>query len=84
MSVSTTGLELPTRSRVLREAISNLIKHSGASRASVSCRIGDDFQLVIRDNGKGIPLELDGRLDRGHGMASMKQRAKQMQGQCLV
>ena len=70
--------------RVLREAISNLIKHSGASRASVSCRIGDDFQLVIRDNGKGIPLELDGRLDRGHGMASMKQRAKQMQGQCLV
>ena len=32
----------------------------------------------------GIPLELDGRLDRGHGMASMKQRAKQMQGQCLI
>ncbi|WP_428416992.1 sensor histidine kinase [Methylibium sp.] len=70
--------------RVLREATSNLIKHSGASRATVTCRIGDEFQLVIRDNGRGIPLELDGRLDRGHGMASMKQRAKQMQGQCLI
>ncbi len=70
--------------RVLREATSNLIKHSGASRAIVSCEVGDDFQLVIRDNGRGIPLELDGRLDRGHGMASMKHRAKQMQGQCLV
>ncbi|WP_428420256.1 ATP-binding protein [Methylibium sp.] len=70
--------------RVLREATSNLIKHSGASRASVTCRIGDEFQLVIRDNGRGIPLELDGRLDRGHGMASMKHRAKQMQGQCLI
>lgn len=71
--------------RVLREATSNLIKHSGASRAVVSCTVGDDdFQLVIRDNGRGIPLELDGKLDRGHGMASMKQRAKQMQGQCLV
>jgi len=71
--------------RVLREATSNLIKHSGASRAVVSCAVGDDdFQLVIRDNGRGIPLELDGKLDRGHGMASMKQRAKQMQGQCLV
>lgn len=70
--------------RILREATSNLIKHSGASRASVSCRIGEDFQLVIRDNGRGIPLELDGKLDRGHGMASMKHRAKQMQGQCLV
>jgi signal transduction histidine kinase len=29
-------------------------------------------------------MELDGRLDRGHGMASMKHRAKQLQGQCLV
>jgi two-component system, NarL family, sensor histidine kinase UhpB len=43
-----------------------------------------DFQLVIQDNGKGIPTELDGRLDKGHGMASMKGRAKQLQGQCLV
>ena len=70
--------------RVLREATSNLIKHSGASRAVISCTVGDDFRLVIRDNGRGIPLELDGKLDRGHGMASMKHRAKQMQGQCLV
>lgn len=29
-------------------------------------------------------MELDGRLDRGHGMASMKRRAKQLAGQCLV
>ncbi|WP_295646146.1 ATP-binding protein [uncultured Methylibium sp.] len=70
--------------RVLREATSNLIKHSGASRAVVQVKVDEEFQLVIRDNGRGIPLELDGRLDRGHGMASMKQRAKQMQGQCLV
>jgi len=39
---------------------------------------------VVQDNGKGIPTELDGRLDKGHGMASMKGRAKQLQGQCLV
>jgi two-component system sensor histidine kinase UhpB len=71
--------------RVLREAVSNIIKHSGASRCTVRCTIAEgDFQLVIQDNGKGIPLELDGRLDRGHGMASMKHRAKQLQGQCLV
>ncbi len=71
--------------RILREAISNIIKHSGASHCSVRCSIADGFfQLVIQDNGNGIPLELDGRLDRGHGMSSMKHRAKQMQGQCLV
>lgn len=71
--------------RILREAVSNIIKHSGASHCSVRCTIeGGDFQLVIQDNGNGIPLELDGRLDKGHGMASMKSRAKQLQGQCLV
>jgi two-component system, NarL family, sensor histidine kinase UhpB len=71
--------------RILRESVNNIIKHSGASHCSVHCIIADgDFQLAIQDNGKGIPLELDGRLDRGHGMSSMKQRAKQLHGQCLV
>jgi signal transduction histidine kinase len=71
--------------RILREAVNNIIKHSGASRCSIRCLIDSgDFQLAIQDNGRGIPLELDGRLDRGHGMASMKHRAKQLHGQCLV
>ncbi len=70
--------------RILREAISNTIKHSEASRCVVRCTVGDGFfQIIIQDNGRGIPVA-DGRLDRGHGMASMKSRAKQMQGQCLV
>jgi signal transduction histidine kinase len=71
--------------RILREAVSNIIKHSGASHVKVRCAIsGLQFGLNIQDNGKGIPMELDGKLDRGHGMSSMKHRAKQMQGQCLV
>lgn len=73
--------------RILREAVSNVIKHSGASHVVISAEVHlehHDFVLVIQDNGKGIPLELDGRLDRGHGMTSMKHRAKQLSGQCLV
>jgi two-component system, NarL family, sensor histidine kinase UhpB len=71
--------------RILREAISNIIKHSGASRCTVTGAVKrGDFVLTIQDNGNGIPMELDGQLDRGHGMASMKHRAKQLQGQCLV
>ena len=71
--------------RILREAVSNIIKHSAASRCSIRCHIASgDFHLKIQDNGKGIPLELDGRLDRGHGMTTMKHRAKQLHGQCLV
>ncbi len=71
--------------RILREATSNVIKHSGASSCSVTAGIADgDFQLLVQDNGDGISSEIDGRLDRGHGLASMKNRAKQLQGQCLV
>jgi signal transduction histidine kinase len=71
--------------RIFREAVSNIIKHSGATHCVVSCAAqGGDFLVVIQDNGQGISTELDGRLDKGHGMASMKSRAKQMHGQCLV
>jgi two-component system, NarL family, sensor histidine kinase UhpB len=71
--------------RILREAVSNVLKHSGASHCEVTIRQDDnDFELTISDNGKGIPTEMDGRLDRGHGMSTMKGRAKQLQGQCLV
>ena len=71
--------------RILREATSNIIKHSHASFCSVTASINaGDFQLVVQDNGDGISAEADRRLDRGHGLASMKSRAKQLQGQCLV
>ncbi len=71
--------------RILREATSNIIKHSGATHCAVSAGISEGyFQLLVRDNGEGIAHEIDGRLDRGHGLASMKSRAKQLQGQCLV
>ncbi len=81
---------LPARSfvqttRILRESVSNIIKHSGATSCKVRCAMHEgEFGLIVQDNGRGIPMELDGKLDRGHGMTGMKHRAKQMQGQCLV
>ena len=71
--------------RILREAVSNIIKHSGASHCKVRTSVdAQHFGLLVQDNGKGIAMELDGKLDRGHGMSSMKHRAKQLLGQCLV
>jgi signal transduction histidine kinase len=81
---------LPSRgfvqtTRILREAVSNVVKHSQATQCNVRCSIADgQFAMTIQDNGRGIPMELDGKLDRGLGMSSMKRRAKQMRGQCLV
>ncbi len=71
--------------RVLREAVSNIIKHSGASYCTVGAAIaGGDFQLLVRDNGQGIAAHEGHSVDHGHGLASMKHRARQLQGQCLV
>jgi two-component system sensor histidine kinase UhpB len=71
--------------RILREATSNVIKHSNAARCTITVQLADgDVQIVVTDNGDGISSEVEGRLDRGHGLASMKGRAKQLQGQCLV
>jgi signal transduction histidine kinase len=67
--------------RVLREAISNVIKHSEASRCEVRCTVAEgNLVLTVRDNGRGIAADLH----RGQGMSSMKRRAKKMNGQCLV
>jgi two-component system sensor histidine kinase UhpB len=67
--------------RVLREAVSNVIKHSGAVHCVVGCLIeGNDLKIVVRDDGRGIHTDVT----RGQGMSTMKRRAKRMNGQCLV
>ncbi len=67
--------------RILREAVSNVIKHSGATQCEVRCAVdGDTLRLTVQDDGRGI----DADLSRGQGMSTMKRRAKRMNGQCLV
>ncbi len=81
--VSTT---LPARvfmqlTRILREAVSNVIKHSGARRCEVQCTMADgSLRVMVKDDGRGIAADLH----RGQGMSSMKRRAKKLNGQCLV
>jgi signal transduction histidine kinase len=49
--------------RILREAVSNIIKHSGASQCTVRCTIDNgDFQLVVQDNGAGMDAAVQSRL----------------------
>ena len=67
--------------RILREAVSNVIKHSGARRCEVHCTLVDGcLQIMVKDDGRGIAADLH----RGQGMSSMKRRAKKLNGQCLV
>lgn len=66
--------------RILQEALSNVVRHSGASRAKVSLRKEDGaVRLSVEDNGVGFSLEdvlsRDDSL-RGIGLSSMKERVE--------
>jgi signal transduction histidine kinase len=67
--------------RILREAVSNVIKHSRATSCEIVCGVAEgSLELAVRDDGKGIA----GEEHRGQGLWSMKRRAKNLSGQCLV
>ena len=75
------GVELADHPEaVITEAISNAVRHSGASHLIV--RICADDQLVIEviDDGCGIPQDNQ----RRSGLANMQRRAAQVGGDCSI
>lgn len=80
------GMTLPARmhvhlTRILREALSNTIRHSAATQCAV--RIGidrDRLTLEVEDDGRG--LAGGAKTTRaGHGLSSIERRVRQLQGQ---
>lgn len=73
--------------RIVQEALTNILRHSGASRASVSL-FADDGRLVlsVQDNGKGVSDKVtEFRPDRmGVGIGGMRQRVKQLGGELRI
>jgi two-component system sensor histidine kinase DesK len=59
---------------VLREGVTNVIRHSGAGRCEV--RLGRNW-LRITDNGTGPP---DGGNSNGHGLAGLAERLRKVGG----
>jgi signal transduction histidine kinase len=72
--------------RIMHEACSNIVKHSGANLVTISAR-GDTAQgnlvIEIADNGRGgvssEPNNIDG-LNLRRGIANMTQRARELKG----
>ena len=60
------------------EAISNSVRHAGASRLTVRVTVADVLTVEVVDNGCGIPPEVT----RQSGLANMRQRAEQLGGTC--
>jgi signal transduction histidine kinase len=56
--------------RIVQEALTNAIKHAGASAVDVELRYGEELELEVRDDGTGP--EWPGEL--GHGLIGMRER----------
>ncbi|OIN78949.1 GAF domain-containing sensor histidine kinase [Mycobacterium malmoense] len=79
--MTTVGGELAEQAEaVTAEAISNVLRHSGASRLTIEVSVSDMFVLDIIDNGCGIPVGNS----RSSGLANMKYRAEQLGGACEI
>ncbi len=74
--------------RIIQEALSNIAKHSGATRASVSLGMdGDVLRLEIRDDGKGFSVAeklADVSVKSGLGLKSLRERAQLSSGALTI
>ena len=66
--------------RIASEAVTNVVRHSGASRCRVAVELDGAFSLTVTDNGHGADQ------DTGHGIgwSSMRQRAAELGGSCTI
>jgi signal transduction histidine kinase len=66
--------------RILQEALSNAIKHSGATEINVQL-LGNNEQLnlVVQDNGKGFIVDNANKL-KGNGLNNIRERATILNG----
>jgi signal transduction histidine kinase len=71
------GTELAQHAEaVLAEAVSNAVRHSGATRLTIEVTVADELSIDVRDNGHGIPADNQ----RQSGLANMRRRAEQVGG----
>jgi signal transduction histidine kinase len=70
--------------QIAREALSNVARHSGATRASLSLRIDGDI-AVLRIEDDGVGFDPDRRLGVGHfGLANLRDRAAAISGSLSI
>lgn len=71
--------------RILQEALSNVVRHSGATEATVRIRRdGDTVIAEVEDNGAGFSVEAVERAGNGLGLFGMKERATYVDGDVVI
>lgn len=64
---------------VVREAVSNAVRHANATTVTVRVSVEDDLCIEVSDNGHGMPDEFT-----GSGLTNLRRRAEQAGGQFTI
>lgn len=64
---------------VVREAVSNAVRHAGATTVTVSVRVEDDLTIEVIDDGCGMPADVT-----ASGLANLRGRAEEVSGELVV
>jgi PAS domain S-box-containing protein len=69
--------------RIVQESLTNIARHSGATRVSVRLlEEGGELVLTVHDNGKGIAVQ--GKPGKGIGLVSMRERTTALGGRFRI
>ncbi len=69
--------------RMFQESLTNVARHSNATKVVVNLRVtGDDISLIIADNGKGFDTSLTSK--KTLGLLGMKERAAMIGGDLKI
>jgi signal transduction histidine kinase len=67
--------------RIAQEAMTNAVRHSGASSITVQCSVAPPAaEIIVADNGRGLGT----RREDSHGLEIMRERAALVSGQLTV
>ena len=71
--------------RVVQEALNNVSKHAGASRAQVLARCeGRELQLVVADDGRGFDVQARADSPDGSGLRGLRDRVELFGGRIEI
>lgn len=65
---------------VVAEAVSNAVRHSGATHLNIEIAVADELCIDVVDDGCGIPADNQ----RRSGLANLHRRAEQVGGVCTI
>lgn len=79
-STAQSSADEPTRNalvHIAREAVTNAVKHASPRSIEVALDYDEEWQLTVRDDGRGLDLEARGD---GFGLSSMRRQAQALGG----